>query len=59
MWETPVKLFSGKDIKGWKALGDNQWIAEAGVLKSPKSGANLVTEKAFSDFPVLDRKSVV
>lgn len=50
VWGTPVKIFSGKDIKGWKALGDNQWIAEAGVLKSPKSGANLMTEKAFSDF---------
>lgn len=50
VWGTPVKVFSGKDLKGWKALGENQWIAEAGVLKSPKSGANLITEKKFSDF---------
>lgn len=50
VWGTPVKLFNGKDLKGWKALGQNQWIAESGILRSPKSGANLVTEKSFTDF---------
>jgi hypothetical protein len=50
VWGTPVKLFAGNSLKGWKALGENQWIAEGGVLKSPKSGANLITEKTFSDF---------
>ncbi|HKZ64916.1 MAG TPA: DUF1080 domain-containing protein [Chitinophagaceae bacterium] len=50
VWGTPIKLFSGKDLKGWKALGENQWVAEAGILRSPKSGANLVTEKSFTDF---------
>lgn len=50
VWGTPIKLFNGKDLKGWKALGDNQWVAQAGILKSPKSGANLVSEKTFTDF---------
>jgi hypothetical protein len=50
VWGTPVKLLNGKDLSGWKALGENQWVIENGVLKSPKSGANLVTEKKFSDF---------
>ena len=50
VWGTPVKLFNGKDLKGWQAMGENQWIAESGILRSPKSGANLVTEKKFTDF---------
>lgn len=50
VWGTPVRLFNGKDLKGWKAMGENQWIAESGILRSPKSGANLVTEKKFTDF---------
>lgn len=50
-WGQPVKLFNGKNLDGWKALGAaNQWVAENGVLKSPKSGANLVTERKFTDF---------
>ncbi|HRP58094.1 DUF1080 domain-containing protein [Agriterribacter sp.] len=50
VWGTPIKLFNGKDLTGWKALGKNQWIVENGVLKSPHSGANLITEKKFTDF---------
>ncbi len=50
-WGQPIQLFNGKDLTGWKAVGkENQWMAEAGVLKSPKSGANLVTEQKFGDF---------
>lgn len=49
-WGTPIPLFSGKDLKGWKAMGENQWVAENGVLKSAKSGANLVSEQKFTDF---------
>ena len=49
-WGKAKKLFNGKDLMGWTAMGENQWIAEDGVLKSPKSGANLVTDEKFSDF---------
>jgi hypothetical protein len=31
-------------------LGNNQWVVENGVLRSPKSGANLVTDNKFTDF---------
>ncbi len=50
-WGTPITLFNGKDLTGWEALGKtNQWIVENGVLKSPKSGANIRTLKTFTDF---------
>ncbi len=49
-WSEAVSLFNGKDLTGWKAMGQNQWIVENGVLKSPRSGANLVTTKKFTDF---------
>jgi Domain of Unknown Function (DUF1080) len=49
-WGTPIRLFSGTDLKGWRALGENQWTAENGILKSAKSGANLVSDQKFSDF---------
>lgn len=50
VWGEPVQLFNGKDLSGWHAMGENQWIVESGVLKSPKSGANLVSDRAFTDF---------
>jgi hypothetical protein len=31
-------------------MGDNQWKAENGILFSPKSGSNLVTDQKFNDF---------
>lgn len=49
-WGKPVSLLNGTDLKGWHATGDNQWIVESGILKSPKSGSNLVTDNAFKDF---------
>ena len=50
VWGKPVKLFNGTDLKGWHALGNNQWIVTDGILKSPKSGANIVTDDSFTDF---------
>lgn len=49
-WGTPVQLFNGKDLSGWTALGQNQWVVEDGILRSPKSGSNIRTEKTFNDF---------
>lgn len=49
-WGSPIKLTAGNEIKGWHATGENQWIAENGILRSPKSGANLVTDQKFNDF---------
>jgi len=50
VWGKPVNLFNGRDLNGWHATGDNQWIVESGILKSPKSGSNLVSDKTFMDF---------
>ncbi len=49
-WGKAQKLFNGKDLKGWTALGENQWVVENGILKSPKSGANIRTDATFKDF---------
>jgi hypothetical protein len=52
VWGNPVKLFNGKDLTGWHTVGTkpNQWKVENGVLRSPQSGANLVTDQKFNDF---------
>lgn len=50
VWGKPVQLFNGKDTKGWHADGKNQWVVEGGILRSLHSGANLITDKTFTDF---------
>ena len=50
-WGAPIELFNGKDLGGWHAAGGaNQWQVITGVLTSPKEGANLVTDRTFTDF---------
>lgn len=49
-WGKPIKLFNGKNLNGWQAMGENQWMVASGELKSPKSGSNLVSEQKFDDF---------
>ena len=46
-WGSPVKLFNGKNMDGWKTTGTNQWVVEQGVLKSPKSGSNIFTAQTL------------
>lgn len=50
VWAKPIALFNGKDLTGWKALGENQWVVKNGVLTSPHSGANLISDQKFTDF---------
>lgn len=50
VWGEPITLFNGKDLNGWHAQGANQWIPENGILRSPKSGSNLVSDQTFTDF---------
>lgn len=50
VWGEQIKLFNGVDLTGWRAKGQNQWIVENGILRSPKSGANLISEQTFTDF---------
>lgn len=50
-WGAPIKLLNGKNTDGWHASGSkNQWVIENGVLKSPASGSNLITDQKFTDF---------
>lgn len=50
-WGAPIQLFNGRDLAGWHPeKGENQWKAENGVLKSEKSGTNLITDSSFGDF---------
>ncbi|MFK5974254.1 MAG: DUF1080 domain-containing protein [Flavobacteriaceae bacterium] len=50
VWGKPIVLFNGEDMNSWHAMGENQWVVEAGVLKSPRSGSNLVSNDTFKDF---------
>ena len=49
-WGSAIGLFNGQDLTGWSATGKNQWIVEDGILTSPQSGSNLVTDQKFKDF---------
>ncbi len=51
VWGQPVKLFNGNDLTGWHPSGKvNQWIVQDGILKSPHTGSNLITDQTFNDF---------
>lgn len=51
VWGKSINLFNGKDLTGWKAIGaDNQWVVKNGILTSPHSGANLISDQKFNDF---------
>jgi hypothetical protein len=50
VWDKPITLFNGKNLDGWHAQGENQWQVVDGVLTSPKSGSNLVSDQTFTDF---------
>jgi hypothetical protein len=50
-WGTPLTLFNGRNLDGWVAQSpDNKWVAANGILKSPGSGANLMTTGKYNDF---------
>ena len=51
VWGKPVHLLKNTGLNGWHVSGqDNQWKVEGGVLKSPRSGSNLITDAVFTDF---------
>jgi len=49
-WGEQIKLLNGTDLKGWHASGKNQWVAENGIMRSPASGSNIMTDQVFNDF---------
>lgn len=52
-WGQPIDLFNGKNLTGWKALGENQWVVKNGILTNPRSGSNLISDRKFEDFKLL------
>ena len=51
LWGAPIKLLHANDLGGWHPSGpSNQWHVTKGVLSSPRSGTNLVTDRKFEDF---------
>lgn len=51
VWGTPIQLIKGNTTNGWHAdRPGNQWVVENSVLRSPKSGANIITDQKFEDF---------
>ena len=50
VWQKPITLFNGKDLKGWHGASGNQWIVKDGVLQIPHKGSNLMTDETFNDF---------
>ena len=50
VWGEQIKLFNGVDLTGWHTNGKNQWVVENGVMKSPASGSNIISDRLFNDF---------
>ncbi len=50
VWGKEIKLFDGTDLKGWHVNGTNQWKVEDGIMRSPASGSNIMTDQLFNDF---------
>ncbi len=50
-WGPPIHLLHANDLGGWHPSGTtNQWKVVNGILSSPKSGSNLITDRKFGDF---------
>ncbi len=52
-WSKPRALLKANAIDGWTTPAGsaaNQWFVKDGVLTSPASGANLMTEEEYMDF---------
>ena len=48
-----VTLFSGKDLAGWRPIGDAKWTVEDGAIHGQSGGGAhsfLATEKTYGDF---------
>lgn len=52
VWGQPIALLSPNSLAGWHTQrgGANQWEVKDGVLRSPHSGENIVTDRKFTDF---------
>jgi hypothetical protein len=54
-WADPIELFNGKDLTGWKPIGNpkkSRWKAVNGIMTNTDRGANIVSERTFGDMKV-------
>jgi hypothetical protein len=54
-WSTPIELFNGRDLTGWKTQLSNRkngWLVKDGILVNAEPGNNLMTEQKFNDFKI-------
>jgi hypothetical protein len=51
-WGAPIALFNGRDLAGWKPsdAASNKWQVVNRILTNTASGANLITDRTFTDF---------
>jgi hypothetical protein len=52
-WATPIRLFNGKDLTGWRMDKPNTsavWRVENELLVSPGEGPELINNSKFEDF---------
>ncbi|GMU24569.1 MAG: hypothetical protein AMXMBFR13_46430 [Phycisphaerae bacterium] len=52
-WGEPIELFNGKNLDGWKPLGDPnnfKWSVENGLMRCAGGSANIVSERKFGNF---------
>jgi hypothetical protein len=52
-WGTPIALFNGKDLSGWRmspANSEKAWKVENGAMITPGSGPELINDQKFEDF---------
>jgi hypothetical protein len=58
-----VQLFNGKDLTGWKAVGNARWVVENGNLVGSQGDNNapgdLLTEASYKDFQLTVTYQVV
>jgi hypothetical protein len=50
---TPVELFNGRDLTGWRPVRSNvpmKWTVENGILKNAPGTTDIVSERNFMDF---------
>jgi len=51
-----IQLFNGKDLAGWKAVGNAKWTVEKGVLigqQDDGQSGDLFTEETYDDFELM------
>lgn len=52
-WGSPIQLFNGKDLTGWKPRNNNNpncWSVAGGLMTNKTPCADIISEQKFTDF---------